>query len=125
VREIYDLESEAARIEAELEEVVGHRTDYDDNGNAVPVPVYRFAPETREGRQRALQDVRYRLAQIEREAPARRTAAAALVQQRIAAENEQQAIHAEAKKQAEAQLRQERVDHLASAFAKNRSSNLG
>lgn len=82
MREIYDLECEAERIEAELAEVVGLRTDYDDEGNVIPVPVYRFAPETREGRKSALQDVRYRITQIEREAPARRAAAAKKVQAR-------------------------------------------
>lgn len=125
MREIYDLECEAARIEAELAEVVEHRTEYDDEGNATPVPVYRFAPETREGRNSNLQEVRYRIAQIEREAPARRAAAAKKVQDRIAAENEQLAVHAEAKKQAEAQLRKEKVDRLANAFASNRRDTVG
>jgi hypothetical protein len=125
MREVYDLECEAERIEAELAEVVDHRTEYDDDGNATPVPVYRFAPETREGRKSALQDVRYRLAQIEREAPARRTAAAKMMQDRITAENEQLAVHAEAKQQADALLRKERVDRLAIAFANNRRDHLG
>lgn len=97
LREIYDLESEATRIEAELNDVTGYRTEYDDDGKPVAVPVYRFAPETQKGRQEALQSVRYKLAQIEREAPARRAAAAQRVQERIAAQNEEMEIHFKAK----------------------------
>lgn len=125
MREVYDLECEAARIEAELNDTVGYGTDYDDDGNPVAVPVFRFAPETRKGRQEALQDVRYRIAQIEREAPARRTAARDRMAARITADNEQLAIHTEAKRKADAMLRQERVDHLAEAFAKNRRNTTG
>lgn len=125
MRELYDLESEAARIEAEINDTVGYSTDYDLNGNPIAVPVYRFAPETRQGRQNALQDVRYRIAQVEREAAGRRSAAAKRVQDRIAADNEQLAVHAEAMRKADAMLRQEKVDQLAEAFAKNRRNTIG
>lgn len=124
-REMYDLEREEQRIQAELDDTVGFTTAYDDNGNPVAEPIYRFAAETRRGRADALQDVRYRIAQLEREAPARRTAAAGRVQQRVAADNEEMAIHKEAKAQADAKLRQERVDALANAFAANRRNNIG
>lgn len=125
MREIYDLECEADRIEAELNDTVGYGTDYDSDGNPVAVPVFRFAPETRKGRQEALQDVRYRITQIEREAPARRTAARDRMAARITADNEQLAVHTEAKRKADAMLRQERVDHLAEAFAKSRRNTIG
>jgi len=125
LREIYDLECEAERIEAELNDTVGYGTDFDADGNPVAVPVYRFAPETRRGRQEALQDVRYRLAQVEREAPARRTAARDRMAARIAATNEDHAIMREAKAQADAINRKARVDELANAFAKNRRHTLG
>ncbi len=124
-RERYDLQSEELRIEAELAEVVGHRTEHNDAGEAIAVPIYRFAPETRQGRQEALQLVRYRLTQLEREAPARRAAAAKLTQDRIAKANEDLAIMAEAKAQADAENRKLRVDRLAEAFAKNRRDTIG
>lgn len=124
-REMYDLEREEQRIQADLDATVGFTTAYDDNGNPVAEPIYQFAAETRRGRADALQDVRYRIAQLEREAPARRSAAAGRVQQLIAANNEQMAIHQEAKAQANATLRRERVDALANAFASNRRHNIG
>ncbi len=125
MREIYDLECEAERIEAELNDTVGYGTDYDNDGNPVAVPVFRFAPETRQGRQEALQEVRYRIAQVEREAPVRRTAARERMAARIAAMNEEGAILAEAKAQADAANRKARVDQLAEAFAKNRRNTIG
>jgi phage host-nuclease inhibitor protein Gam len=125
MREIYDLESEAARIEAELNDTVGYGTDYDGDGNPIAVPVYRFAPETRQGRQEALRDVRYRISQVEREAPARRTAARDRMAARIAAMNEDQSILHEAKAQAVAINRKARVDEMATAFAANRRNTIG
>lgn len=125
LRELYDLESEAERIEAEINDTVGFGTDYDGDGNPISAPIYRFATETRQGRRQALQDVRYRISQVEREAAFRRTAAAKRVQDRIAADNEQLAVHTEAKRKADAMLRQERVDQLAEAFAKNRRNTIG
>jgi chromosome segregation ATPase len=120
MRELYDLESEAARIEADINDTVGYSTDYDADGNPIAVPVYRFAPETRQGRQNALQDVRYRITQVEREAPARRAAAAKRVQDRIKYLNEEFAIEAAARAKAEETNRQLRIDEKAAAYAKNR-----
>lgn len=124
-REIYDLEREALRIEDELADVVGYRTEHDTDGNPVSVEVYRFAPETRAGRASALQDVRYRIMQVQRESAARRAAAAKLVAEEIAAQNQEQEIFATAKAQALKMLKQERIDHLAAAFAKNRRNTIG
>lgn len=124
-REIYDLEREALRIEEELADVIGHRTVYDADGNPVPVEVYRFAPETRAGRASALQDVRYRIMQVQRESSARRTAAAKLVAEQVAAQNQEMEILATAKARASEMLKQERIDHLAATFAKNRRNTVG
>jgi len=45
------------RIEAELAEVRGHRTEYDTDGNAVPVPVYAIQGSVRSAREARLKEI--------------------------------------------------------------------
>lgn len=124
-REVYDLERQAAHLQFDIEEVVGHTTEYDSDGTPVPVPVYRLAPEARRGREEALREIQYKLTQIERERPRRLSEAAKRTQDRIAAQNEQLEIQSKAKAKATEILKEEEIERKAQAFAANRRNTLG
>jgi hypothetical protein len=55
------LTEEFARLDAELAEIVEHRTEYDDSGNAVPVPVYAFQGSLRTAREARKAEVQHQM----------------------------------------------------------------
>jgi hypothetical protein len=124
-REAYDLDQEAARIEADLEDVVGYSSAFDETGEPVAVPVYRLAPDTLKGRAEYLQSVRYRRSQLERESERRLNEAAERERAKRIEQNSRIAEDREVKQLAAEMQRRSRIEAKAATIANNRRHEMG
>lgn len=125
-RDIYDLERQIDALNADMTDVVGYRNEVDANGNPNPVPIFRLSEHARDGRAQTVADLRRKVALLEgREGDHRRSEAAKDTANQIAQQNEQLEVMAEAKRRAEVQVREERIEHLAESFAKSKRTNIG
>lgn len=120
------LTEESKRIESELADVREHRTEYDDNGNPLPVPVYSVQGGLRTAREFRLAEITDQLALISGiEGAAALTQAARKDALKARELFEQTADRAEIKRRAEQMVREERLDAAARAQAKFLKGNLG
>lgn len=122
-REAYDLDQEIARISAELEDVTGYTHDVDENGEPVATPIYRFAPETRQGRAEHLQNLRYRRSQLERETASRLSEAAARERKKLQNLNKRASVEREGRELADQLDLSGRIEARAKAINANRQSS--
>jgi hypothetical protein len=120
------LTEEAKKIEAELEDVISHRTEYDEVGKPHAVPVYRAQGSTRTALMARLDQINHEMLQVagidgqaELERATRADAMAARELRRQSEEN------TEAKRRAEEMLREERINERARTYAKHQRHVIG
>lgn len=119
------LSNDAARLEAELADVVEHRTEYQE-GKPVAVPVYRHNGDGRTAREASLREVQYRMTLVagvegdkELQEAVRRDAL------RTREINRQLEERAAMKALGEQTLRDERIRAGAENYAQHRRQTLG
>lgn len=120
------LSDEHTRIEAELAEVREHRTEYGDDGNPVPVPVYAVQGSGRSAREARMEAIRHEMALIagvEGEAALQRAARADAL--RIREFQAAIAERNEIKRRAQDMVREDRINEAARAKARFLKGNLG
>jgi hypothetical protein len=120
VQDIFRLESEAETIKARLEEVRGHRTEVDpETGEAKPVPIMAVGAEQRSALETRLTQIGHQLTMLEGpEGDRRRAEALARTKTQMKVNREALADEAEARRRAEAAVREERINQRAEAYSK-------
>lgn len=125
MREIYHMEREASRIEAELADVVGFSKEHDADGTPQGVPILRYQHEARKGREAALEDVRRRIRLLEgREGEQLRAEAAKVTQDRIRDQNERLAEDHEVNRRAVEKQKNDRIEARVKKIVENRQHEM-
>jgi hypothetical protein len=120
------LTEESHRLETELADVREHRTEYDANGNPVPVPVYALQGDLRSSRQHRLDEIREEMALvagIQGEAALQRAARADAL--RIRKLNSEAFEVREIERRANEMVREDRINEAARTKAKFLKGNVG
>lgn len=120
-REIFHLENQVERMTAALDEVIGHRTEYDADGNVQAVPVLRYAGDDRKGREAAIRDVERQIRLLRgAEGDALKKEAAEATRAHIRDLNARLSEDREVARLTEQQVRQNRIDEKVAVRVKNR-----
>jgi ERCC4-related helicase len=120
------MTEEYNRLDTELADVSEHRTEYDANGNAVPVPVYVHQGTGRTAREHRMGEIKHQmalLAGVEGEAAMKRAARKDVLKAREI--TRQLTDSREIERRAHELAREDRINEAARTKAKFLHGNLG